>query len=75
LINVAVSGSGTAATVGTADCYSKGVAGSNAVWWIIGVLAIIGLAFGIYMYLKKTGKIGGGEEGGAQEDLYMRFLD
>jgi len=26
------------------------------------------------MYLKKTGKIGGGEEGGQVEDMYTRLI-
>lgn len=43
--------------------------GSGAVWWIIGVLAVVGLGGGFWWYKKK----GASEEGG-ESDMYSQLV-
>ena len=44
--------------------------GSGAVWWIVGILAVVGLGGGFWFYKKKQDDKEGGET-----DMYSRFID
>jgi hypothetical protein len=49
--------------------------GSGAVWWILGVLAVVGLGGGGYWYkTRSSGGSGDKQEEGGQSDLYERIL-
>lgn len=45
--------------------------GSGAVWWIVGVLAVLGLGGGGYWYKTRSPS----KEEGGEADLYTRFID
>jgi len=59
------------AKTANANAKTPAAGGSNTIWWVLGILAVIGIAVGGFVWAKKSGKL----EGGQKDDKYERFID